>query len=934
MKTTKLLAFLLAMLMLLSTFVACGSGKETEESETESLATETDTETEKETEKETETGPIQTGGQPTEPGVLVNLDFESTLGVPSYIASFKGLEANATLNGGTLLGGKWVYDGRPLAIKDGLGIYDLTAYRVEFDFCFNTFVNKLTSVFTFITDDDGVLNGESNFHMAFRMNPDGTIFHGSASAITFQVEQGKTYHFTAEINRNTNKISVYIDGQLLIAPNYSQEKRAYNCFRIMDNNRGADMWVDNFKITDIGAQLNASTDKIARAIDGAYTRAGDYADRVMDFSADGLLRVKRENLTYIGSYTRSALLKFDISKLDYDTVGYAPLNIQMYNTSAERIFNIFLIDSDWEGATVTHNTMPEGKLIAEGVKLGSAAIIDLAEVIREVLDDGEETLSLRIDAASVTEGETTIYYSDKQKPSITVYPFTSDKNYFEYLVEDEGKNDAIWAHAEQMFSEWYARYESLPAVNADAIRLPYNTKQYTKTNYSSGQSTNYANSKIANKSRPLSALGDYASLVSDEIKNAKRDVYGGLMVESMKQTATGYFYSKKIDGRWFLVDPLGYPYISIGLSDIHYSQLGSQLQKNNVIKAYGTYDAWAIATTRRVKDELFFNSSARPVEEIKKVKDGLPFIQPYSVMSSYGSMKGVRGDGNGSTVFTENNTMPVFDPDFESYANSWAKASIKYQDEKKLIGYTSDNELPMNTDMLDRSLTVNFTNEANHYTYACAWTFLKNMTDKDNPSLDDVTDELRDLFRGFVWDRYLYVVSSAIKAVDPNHMYMGTRFLTVSKDSEWVYRFAAQYLDCMTINWYTEWEPKEESLYGIARNGDMPFIVTEFYTKAGDSGLGNTSGAGRYVATQTDRADFYDTFTLRLLESQNCVGWQWFQYMDNDPNSGTGDKSSVDSNKGIFASDLSEYTVFTDRMKILNEDAYELIFYFINERQK
>ena len=208
------------------------------------------------------------------------------------------------------------------------------------------------------------------------------------------------------------------------------------------------------------------------------------------------------------------------------------------------------------------------------------------------------------------------------------------------------------------------------------------------------------------------------------------------------------------------------------------------------------------------------------------------------------------------------------------------------------------------------------------------------MTGKENPSFEDITDELRDLFRGFVWDRYFYVVANAIKAVDPNHMYMGTRFLTVSKDSEWVYRFAAQYLDCMTINWYTEWEPKEESLYGIARNGDMPFIVTEFYTKAGDSGLGNTSGAGRYVATQTDRADFYDTFTLRLLESQNCVGWQWFQYMDNDPNSGTGDKSSIDSNKGIFASDLKEYTVFTDRMKVLNEDAYELIFYFINGRQK
>jgi hypothetical protein len=206
------------------------------------------------------------------------------------------------------------------------------------------------------------------------------------------------------------------------------------------------------------------------------------------------------------------------------------------------------------------------------------------------------------------------------------------------------------------------------------------------------------------------------------------------------------------------------------------------------------------------------------------------------------------------------------------------------------------------------------------------------MTGKDNPSVADITDELRDLYRGFVWDRYYYVASKAIKTVDPNHMYLGTRFLTDSIDSEWVYRFAAQYLDCMTINWYFTWEPQSEALYGIEKNGDLPFIVTEFYTKAGDSGLKNTSGAGWYVATQADRADFYETFTIRLLESSNCVGWQWFQYMDNDPNSGTGDASSIDSNKGIYRSDFTLYTEFTDRMTILNKNAYNIIDYFNNKK--
>ena len=275
--------------------------------------------------------------------------------------------------------------------------------------------------------------------------------------------------------------------------------------------------------------------------------------------------------------------------------------------------------------------------------------------------------------------------------------------------------------------------------------------------------------------------------------------------------------------------------------------------------------------------------------------------------------------------------MPVFDPDFEDFANSYAKDRIKNYDNPRVIGYTTDNELPMDPEMLDHSLSVNHLKPENHYTYACAWTWLANMTGKENPSYADVTDELRDLFRGFVYDRYFYVVSRAFKAVDSNHMNMGCRFLTKSKDSDWVYRFAAQYLDCMTINWYFCWEPQTEALYGIEKNGDLPFVVTEFYTKAGDSGLKNTAGAGFYVATQTDRADFYENFTLKLLESNNCVGWQLFHYMDNDPNSGTADASSVNSNKGIYNNDYELYTDFTDRIKVHNKNVYKLVSYFRNK---
>ena len=118
--------------------------------------------------------------------------------------------------------------------------------------------------------------------------------------------------------------------------------------------------------------------------------------------------------------------------------------------------------------------------------------------------------------------------------------------------------------------------------------------------------------------------------------------------------------------------------------------------------------------------------------------------------------------------------------------------------------------------------------------------------------------------------------------------------------------------------------------YDFASNADIPFMVTEFYAKAeeNEDGLANTTGAGFFVKTQQDRADHYQSFTLRLLEAKNCVGWHWFQYTDNDPTGNPTDTSSIDANKGIVSNTHTEYTVLTDRMKEINKNVYMLIDYF------
>ncbi|MBQ7293065.1 MAG: hypothetical protein IJW79_04925, partial [Clostridia bacterium] len=433
---------------------------------------------------------------------------------------------------------------------------------------------------------------------------------------------------------------------------------------------------------------------------------------------------------------------------------------------------------------------------------------------------------------------------------------------------------------------------------------------------------------IESKTRTYSDLKDI-----DKYCNAsdiKLDKFGGMIIEDMKQDATGYFYSKKINNRWWLIDPIGYPYYILGLDVLQYSFAKSQIQRETMLKKYGSAEKWAEYTTKHLRTDLGFTAASRPSPEILTTEDPLPVQKFLSFMSTYGRKKGINNSNSGSTTFSENNTMPVFDPEFSKYADEYAKEHVTEPNNPHIIGYSLDNELPMDAIMLDNYLTVDPTKEVNYYSYATAWTWLIKETGKENPDVNDITDEMRDKFRGFIWNKYFEVTVAAFKKYDSNHMIIGTRFLTVAATSKWVMRVAGHYLDAITINWYGQWTPDADKLEYISKNADKPFIVTEFYAKAGDSegNLANRSGAGFYVETQQDRADYYHNFTLRMLECQNMVGWYWLQYIDNDPNNGIGDLSSRDSNKGIVSNTHNEYTVLTSSMAEINKNIYKITQYF------
>ena len=653
------------------------------------------------------------------------------------------------------------------------------------------------------------------------------------------------------------------------------------------------------------------------------------------------------------SYTRYVYFTFDISK--FNSIPYYSVFLKPSFTTvnaAGLTYNVYKVNSkQWNSDTITWDNQPtRGGLVAENAVAGALFGIDVTDAVDAAIKAGETEFSVvLVPNKQGSDGENHI---DWRTTTLTATTSKTQSSYVKNLVEDEAENQAIWDWAQQIYDEWYPRYEYLVKTGIPDVELiPIDENEYSKTVITTGSGmTSYDRVTLETKKwteadfkkkeptrtiDTLIGLGDY----SDFDKEQKFDIYGGLIDETVRQEPTGFFYTTKIGDRWWVIDPLGYPCYIRALSGVGINYLNSPNQKEAALEKYGTSEKWGIAATRQIKDDWCFNASTSNGTEIKNVINRLIYQSSCGFVGSYGTHIGTNSSKGGNTTFEGNNTMNVFDPAFVDWCDEKAKSVEARKDDKWLLGYTMDNELPIDKNMLFNYLRLSPADPTYHYSYAAAWTWLVNFTGKENPTDTDITDEMLKIFVGFVYDRFYYLGSSAIRKYDPNHMVLGSRMLTGFMNHPWVFRFAGLHLDCLTINWYGEWDIPVEDLKFVSENSNLPFMITEFYTKGMDSGLDNTRGAGWVVKTQQDRGDFYQCYTLRLLECKNLIGWHWFQYIDNDPDPAViyttkdgvkvwRDQSSVDANKGIVDNSHNPYTDLVNSMAEINKNVYKLIEHF------
>ena len=701
---------------------------------------------------------------------------------------------------------------------------------------------------------------------------------------------------------------------------------------------------------------NAPTVRICSS-DDAYVRTGSNANlNFLDTRKEtGFLELKNDGPT--SSNSREILLRFNL----YDINLYGIQTIYLYLTAKNNISAksgtedlyvlAYKVSNDWDPATVTYNTAPAyteadlaGKVAANGLNVVQ---IDVTDAIFDAIDRGEHEISFRICSSTVSVSQLQVYSGDHKdenmRPKLVCTSSTAEATYEKKLVADETENAAIWAHAEKLVDEWFARYEEIKAKgDYDYTPVTPDASQYVTTVKAHGSNGEW----IDFPTRLVSGLEGYNETIYET------DRYGGVLAGD-KQEATGYYYTKKIGDRWWLVDPLGNLCYIRGTTHLKYAYVAtSTLETEATPRVFGSFEKWAIAATRWITKDLGFNVAYEASSQVNSVENNIPLITNMGGVVGYASSLDLRIPNDGGVPEFAGGIMPVFDPGFETYIDGRAKnAAAQSAGRSDILGYFSDNEIMVADDMLSSYLNADYSVPTSMYSYAAAWTWYTRITGEEYPRIIDIDKhsdrlgvDLWDLFKGFLYDRYFSVCATAIKTYDPNRIYFGNRFFTACKKWEWMMRFTGYWVDVLCINYYYEWEipttrddPGRPSLDQLGRWVGKPFLVTEFYAKGNDAlnGYGepmdNVGGAGWVVQTQTDRGYFYQNYTLKLLECKFSIGWMQFQYVDNDPTDQMANSGAAqNSNKGLvdWQHDFDVYSDFTKQVELINKNVYSLIEYF------
>jgi len=417
--------------------------------------------------------------------------------------------------------------------------------------------------------------------------------------------------------------------------------------------------------------------------------------------------------------------------------------------------------------------------------------------------------------------------------------------------------------------------------------------------------------KIKSDSDLAKRHAEEAQALANTAAPADWDEYGGWKTGPQLE-ATGFFRTQKYDGKWFLVDPAGRLFWSLGVDVVRShtdatavkdpAWFAGEVKKGDVLpftdwnlrKKYGKEDyendffRFAVKRFKAWGINTLGNWSANEIMDLGQM--------PYTLqLTDFNRKLPTFARSNNKVKFYD-----VFDPGFAEKMGNLLRDRIaadpmtaKSVNDPLCIGYFIDNELEFDKlgsaivkaspeqpakiawfqDLAARYGTVDQLNEAWCTNFA-DWDAARAMT--EDAGTDAYQADKKAFYAKFV-DRYFEVCREGVKRVAPHRLYLGSRFVGFSsgRQSAEVWRAAAKYCDVIGVNVYAATMANCDAKVF----GGKPILIGEFHFGIFDRGMLSASlcPAG---ATQAERAVAFERFLQGALTHPDVVGAHYFQFRD------------------------------------------------------
>jgi len=391
--------------------------------------------------------------------------------------------------------------------------------------------------------------------------------------------------------------------------------------------------------------------------------------------------------------------------------------------------------------------------------------------------------------------------------------------------------------------------------------------------------------------------------------------YGGWA--ERQSDATGFFRTEQSGGRWWLVDPDGHPFFSVGpdcvsprmpgpvgehqglfywlpprdgpfraaWSDPERPDSSVCFSTANLLRAFG--ESWHTRWRDLVGAQLRawgFNTVANWSEPGLGRRLGLPYVTELP-----------RFPTTQHTLFR--GFPDVFSPAYEADAARCARALEPLAEDPLLIGYFLRNEpewafgvhnlaeylLAHDGHLSSKAQLIHFLAERYGGDITClsgAWAHpFASFEELKRPlasaaRLSPAAAADLDAFNRVLIETYIRVPAEAARRVAPNHLNLGLRWAWVASDAFYA---GSEHCDVFSINAY-RLAPDAAHIAEVASKSGKPVMIGEFHAGALDAGLPSTGL--RAVKNQRERGVFYRYYVEQAAAIPDLVGVHYFQWGD------------------------------------------------------